>query len=263
MRRGGREWISRSAVVQALRTGQRAQPRTNPAVRVRVESDRRVMCPPEIRAVYPFAAWFDTLLPACVAGARTSLIVRCNACPHPCAVQGRGACHVPGGDHSPRPGVHRDPRAGHHARPELDHRADGIRLHVLSTGVRAVRDSDRALGRSQGHPAGAGAHRRVVVVPDRRDRRRHELRTAAGHPVPVRCRGSRRVGLCRAHLLAMDPATRARHRAGHLLRRRASGRRPDSGAGAVAAPVPVLAPDLRLLRRPGLRVGSGLAGLVP
>ena len=56
------------------------------------------------------------------------------------------------------------------------------------------------------------------------------------------------------------PRARARNRSGSLLRGRASGRRADARARALAAPLPVVARDLRLLRRrrPGVdrRCGS-------
>ena len=70
-------------------------------------------------------------------------------------------------------------------------------------------------------------------------------------------------GLRRANVFTLDPGRRARHRPGDLFRRRAPGRRADAGAGAVAAAVPLLASDLCHVRSGRLRLGSGLACLVP
>ena len=68
----------------------------------------------------------------------------------------------------------------------------------------------------------------------------------------------------RADLLPLDPAPRARHGAGHLLRGRASGRRRDAAAGAgLLTQYRRLAGDLRDLRHAGLRLGRRLVRLVP
>ena len=90
--------------------------------------------------------------------------------------------------------------------------------------------------------------------------------------VPVRRRRGGRVALCGADVLALDSAQRARTRAGHLLRRRAPGRRPDAGrhrrrrpAGQLArhAQRDVVARRVRRLRPGRIGVGRGVAVLVP
>ena len=83
-----------------------------------------------------------------------------------------------------------------------------------------VRDPDRALGRPARRAQRAHAHRELVVGVHAADRRRVELRVAARHALPVRRRRSRRVPVHGARDVALDPAARARHRQGHLLRRR-------------------------------------------
>ena len=131
----------------------------------------------------------------------------------------------------------------------LSHDPDGLCVHRLSAGLRAVRDSHRVVGGPQGHAVGAVAHRAVVVLPHGGDGRGVQLSRAARHPLSVRRRRSGRVAVRRPHVFTLDSRSRARNGPGHLLRRRASGRRPDAGAGALAAPLHVLARDFRLLRR--------------
>ena len=66
-----------------------------------------------------------------------------------------------------------------------------------------------------------------------------QLSGPARRALSVRRRRGGRLAVRGAHVLPMDSPARARNGSGHLLRRRAPGRRADAGAGAVAAPLPV------------------------
>ena len=130
----------------------------------------------------------------------------------------------------PRSHLHLDAGAGDHARPGADEARDELRLQRLRRGLRGVRGAVRVVGRARRHAARADAHRLLVVRLHDRDGLRLELRQHARDPVPLRSRRGGRVAERREDVLALDPRSRARARAGRLLRRRVPGRRPDAGA---------------------------------
>ena len=191
---------------------------------------------------------------------------------HARALPRRRARHDAGDGDLSRSHGHRHAGAGNPARSRPVGGRDGLGVHRLPARLRAVRDPDRPLGGSRRHALGAGAHRDLVVGADDGDGGGVQLPDDARGALPVRRRRGGRVAVRGAHVLAMDSAARARPRAGHLLQRRAPGRRPDAGghrrrraAGRVAghAQRDVVARRVRQLRfrRPGL--GRGLALLVP
>src|SRR5262249_6616843 len=159
--------------------------------------------------------------------------------------------------------VYRDARAWHYARSGPDDRPDGVRVHGVPARVCGVRDSHRVVGGPARHARSALADCDLVVVLHGGDGRRVQLPDPPDRTFPLRRRRGGRVAVRGADVLAMDSRTRARHGPGELLRRRAPGRWTDAGAGAVDAHVPLVAPDLPLLRRARLHLGGNLARVVP
>ena len=165
---------------------------------------------------------------------------------------------------SPGPGLHRDAGARHHARSGVDDRPDGLRVHGLSAGVCAVRDSDGLVGRSQGHARGAVADRAVVVRLSRQPRGRRSATPSCSPSAFCSACGEAGAWPCVARTFSRWIPRRERgtvqgifFAGAHLV----GGS--DAGAGALAAAVHVVAADLRLLRRGRPRVGRGLAHVVP
>src|SRR5436190_22713921 len=72
-------------------------------------------------------------------------------------------CHWAGDGDLPRPRLYRGPCEGHPARPLALRVANGVRVHLLRGGVRAVRGADGVVGGPPRHTAGPDADRRVVV----------------------------------------------------------------------------------------------------
>ena len=72
------------------------------------------------------------------------------------------------------------------------------------------------------HGAGAVLTRIVTLVVGvhAHDRRRVQLRVAAGHAIPVRCGRSRRLSLRGPRAVALGAVARTRHGQGNFLRRR-------------------------------------------
>ena len=62
----------------------------------------------------------------------------------------------------------------------------GFVFSAFTIAYAALRDPERGLGRPGRHAPGPDPHRRLVVELHDRDRRRLQLRVAAGRPVPVR-----------------------------------------------------------------------------
>ena len=109
---------------------------------------------------------------------------------------------------------------------------DELRLQRLHARLRHLRDPDRVVGRPRRQPPRPRPHRRLVVHLHHAQRRGLQLRLAAGRAPALRSRRGRRLAQRRARLLPLDPGRRARHRAGHLLRRRASLRRHHPGSSS-------------------------------
>ena len=81
--------------------------------------------------------------------------------------------------------------------------------------------------------------------------------------VPVRGGRGGRVAVRGAHVQPVDSGPRAGHHPGHLLCRRPPGGRAHAARGRRPPAVSAVARDLRLLRPGGIRLGRGLAYLVP
>ena len=80
--------------------------------------------------------------------------------------------------------------------------------------------------------------------------------------VSVRRGRGRRVAECRAHVLALVPAARSRHGAGHVLHGRAPRRRADAAARHRAARVHGLADVVRRVRIDRVRLGARVVSMV-
>jgi len=182
---------------------------------------------------------------------------------HARSLSGRRACHRPRDDHVSGSCVHRHSRARHHPRSGIVDRADGLRVHGLSAGLCAVRDSYCVVGRSPGNTIRSLADRVVVVGSDVGDGRRIQLSGNAGRSLPVRHGRGRGMAVRGAYVFTVDSGTRARPGPGRVLRWRSPRWRSDADARPVAAQLPALARDLLLLRHDWIRLGCHLARLVP
>src|SRR5262245_37424896 len=150
--------------------------------------------------------------------------------------------HVPGS----RRDLRHEARRRSRSEPESD--SDGVRLQRVLRRLRAVRDSDRLVGRSSWHAVGPDANRLLVVLVHGPDGLGVQLLLARRHSFSLWQRRGGCVAERHAHVLTLVSAAGARYGARHLLHERAPRRRADADARDRAARVHELAAAVRALR---------------